>query len=219
MNDIADWIRFYHRQGLSVIPLKPRSKEPAINWKEYVQRQPTDEEIENWIREYWNGSNPCNVGIVAGVGGIGIIDVDREDVLYLLFDGIPTDTWVAQTGKGWHVYLKVSSCWFDNIEASGVVEFKVKNKYCVAPPSIHPTLQPYRWLIDVKKAPIKHLIISACPSKEPDLLDRIQTLKHNWKIIEAMVEAWKPEHRNQLALWLAGWLRKTRFKKKKEEEE
>ncbi len=57
-----DWARYYVEKGFSVIPLKRRSKTPALkSWKEYQFRLPTDEELQQWF-----GDGKHNIGIVTG---------------------------------------------------------------------------------------------------------------------------------------------------------
>jgi hypothetical protein len=55
-------ISVYSDNGFAVIPVKPKSKLPAISWKEFETRRPTTDELEKWF-----GSNTnTNVGIVTG---------------------------------------------------------------------------------------------------------------------------------------------------------
>ncbi len=64
----------YHRAGLSVIPIKPNgTKAPAINWKEFQSRFPTDEELEVW----WS-SPGLGIAIITGEvsGFLQVIDFD-----------------------------------------------------------------------------------------------------------------------------------------------
>jgi len=67
----------YLSKGLSIIPLKPRSKEPLMPWKEFQDRLASDKEVEEWF----SGSEN-NIGIVCGSisGNLIVIDFDSETI-------------------------------------------------------------------------------------------------------------------------------------------
>jgi len=51
---------------------------PAIAWREFQQRRPTDAEITDWF-----GGTPMNIAIVAGaVSGVVVVDLDSEEALH-----------------------------------------------------------------------------------------------------------------------------------------
>ena len=52
-------------QGLCVVPVKsPDAKHPAVRWKEYQKRKPSDDEFESWRPLFAGG-----VGFITGDGG------------------------------------------------------------------------------------------------------------------------------------------------------
>ena len=68
----------YLEQGLSIIPIRPDTKRPAIRWKEYQTRQPTHEEVEQWFTTWPD----ANIAVVTGeVSGIVIVDCDNDEAL------------------------------------------------------------------------------------------------------------------------------------------
>lgn len=94
--------RKYLKAGFSVIPLN--GKIPAIEWKEYQTRYPTEQELEQWFAD-----DTKNIGIVTGkISGITVVDVDAKsgglETLKTL--GLPV-TWTVKTGGGgWHYYYQ-----------------------------------------------------------------------------------------------------------------
>lgn len=68
----------YLDQGWSVIPIHAHTKKPAIEWKEYQSRQPTEEEVEAW----WATWPHANIAIITGhLSGVVIVDCDNERAL------------------------------------------------------------------------------------------------------------------------------------------
>ncbi|HEX8221817.1 MAG TPA: bifunctional DNA primase/polymerase [Chloroflexia bacterium] len=94
--------------GYSVIPLQPGSKKPLLqSWKEYQERLPTPEEVDEWLRKWPD----ANLGIVTGaVSRLVVVDVDRdhggeESLPELLPDPLP-DCEIVQTPHGRHLYFR-----------------------------------------------------------------------------------------------------------------
>ncbi|GLI53351.1 VapE domain-containing protein [Thermodesulfovibrio yellowstonii] len=135
----------YISQGLAVIPLKKGSKEPAITWKEFTNRMPTSEEIQNWN---WNG----NIGIVTGViSECIVIDADNQDSVEFLekYSEFSKNLKVV-TRRGIHYYFHVlniplnfggQKIYTDRIK----IDIKANNGYVVAPPSQIDGFQ-YHWV-------------------------------------------------------------------------
>lgn len=71
-----DYAQWYVSKGFSIIPLKPRDKNPAINtWKVFQTHRPTDDNLKTW---FGNGSRN-NIGIVTGaISGLAVIDLDSQ---------------------------------------------------------------------------------------------------------------------------------------------
>lgn len=129
----------YHSLGLSVIPLLPKDKKPAIKWDIYQRERATPEQITAWF----SSPQEMNLGIVTGrVSGVAVIDLDGADPSAYP----PTAT--VKTAKGWHLYYRVPD---EATIPSGVrvaenTDHRGEGGYVVAPPSIHPdTNNPYVW--------------------------------------------------------------------------
>ena len=78
---VLDWALFYHREGLSVIPLKsePASdrKRPAIEWKKYSEQRASEEQIRQW---FGNDSN-YNIAVVMGKVSGCMLGIDSDGPL------------------------------------------------------------------------------------------------------------------------------------------
>jgi hypothetical protein len=96
----------YIAHGLSVIPLKPNSKDAATAWGVFQEQRPTPEEVANW----WRSGSNFGLGIVCGrVSGIVVLDIDDEEkfgvALKAIGEKLP-DTPTVRTRKGWHLYFR-----------------------------------------------------------------------------------------------------------------
>ena len=132
--------------GFSVIPIEIDSKKPAIEWKEYQQRKPTEEELKKWFLE-----KDYNIGIVTGaISGIAVVDLDsKEAIEFSKKNNFPKTPYV-KTGKGYHLYFKYQNGVrnFQKRPELKDIDLRADGGYVLAPPSIHPeTKKPYEWKI------------------------------------------------------------------------
>jgi hypothetical protein len=133
----------YIANGLSVIPIKPRDKAPAISWRPYQKDAPSVAEVRRWFEGTDN-----NIGVVTGKvsGNLVVLDFDDaktfEDFVKALSDDLKdviANTWRVRTSRGYHVYLRVDT---DKVVPSvkyNGVDVKAEGSYVVAPPSVHPS--------------------------------------------------------------------------------
>lgn len=139
-----DVARSYLAGGFSVIPLEARGKKPALDWKEYQSRRPSESELVHW---FYRANR--NIGLVCGrvSGGLAVIDFDRagqweewidEDTTRWL---IPTVT----TSHGKHVYVRVEVPCGNRRYVDRGIDLRGEGGYVVAPPSIHPDGTTYVW--------------------------------------------------------------------------
>lgn len=149
----------YAAEGLRVFPLQTRGKRPRIKrWQEEATADP------DRIREWWGRWPEANIGIVAG-DGLAVVDVDtggqsvREALVRLLGEERLPATRIVRTGSGGiHLYFR------DDPDAplpqtagalgDGVDTRAAGRGYVVAPPSLHPSGEPYRVLRDHALAPV-----------------------------------------------------------------
>ncbi len=123
---------------------------------------------------------------------------------------IATRTWICRTGGGgFHIYFKGE---VKPIKASGFAELRSgSSQYTVAPPSIHPeTGRPYMWLYNIETVDI------GAPKQgwEDRAAEIIGALAKYGGLIQLLKDVWRPQHRHNLALSLAGYFRKIGVSKK-----
>ena len=147
-----DYAIFYITSGLSIIPLKPGEKAPLIEWKRYQEELPSIDEVTKWFKDCKN-----NIAIVCGKvsGNLVVIDFDDKEVYEKFIKELEGDselkdivdsTWLVETGKGYHIYLRVDS---DKPAKTGrlqKVDIKGEGGYVVAPPSLHPSGKQYTFV-------------------------------------------------------------------------
>lgn len=131
--------------GYSVIPLKPKSKEPLIPWKEFQSRKATETEIRGWIATHAN----VNIGIVTGtISGIAIVDLDGPDGLKSTASLGLASPLVSLTGNGkqlWYRYSTLDANVGNAVKLKPGLDIRGEGGYVVAPPSIHPNGKRYRF--------------------------------------------------------------------------
>lgn len=181
MSELLDIARRYVRAGLSVIPIvesggklpNNRLLLPGLDsyyaanderaaWREYTRRMPTDQELVAWFRD-----TDAGIGIVGGAISGGLVRIDFEHAaclptwrallreqdaaLRLAASNLP----VVQTGKGWHVYFRMSdppghqllSSRGEGSDMIVLAETQGEGCYCVAPPSVgyHPDYSTFTY--------------------------------------------------------------------------
>lgn len=136
----------YRRNGLAVLPISP-DKKPYIPWLEFQDRQPTEEEINQWFDKW----PKANVGIVTGpISGIFCIDCDNEAAYQKIQELLPDSftTWVVKTPRGYHLYFAYPKGQTIG-NAAGIMEavdVRGNGGYIIAPPSINAEGKKYSWL-------------------------------------------------------------------------
>jgi hypothetical protein len=153
---------FYHDEGLCVIPIVPRDKNPAIPWTEYQTRCSTKAEIERW---FGNGYS-YNVGIVHGEvsGNFVSIDIDHDtgvmgEVKTLYPKLVTGRIEQSGSGEGYHIPLRLETLPDFGVDVhknpkgnrswkttKGLVNIRARVCQTVVPPSIHPTGGRYKFI-------------------------------------------------------------------------
>jgi hypothetical protein len=137
---MVDYLNQYLKFGLIPIPL--RGKVANYHWKEY----------EYNINDF--NHTGVNVGLRTERLKSGlwfyVIDLDNKSLLSGLFEKHPIlmAAPIVSTSKGFHIYLtwteEVRTRHFPGVDVIG-------NGYVVAPPSMHPSGKPYRFITLLKK--------------------------------------------------------------------
>ena len=144
----------YIGRGLAVIPLRRGQKVPATphginDWSDNPDQVPI-----------WWGMEPwANVGIVTGQpsGGVFAIDLDVHDPAHSGIDtlhdweavhGELPETWEQVTGSGGRqLFYRASRRVRNSANGELGVDIRGDGGFVVAPPSIHPSGEPYEWSV------------------------------------------------------------------------
>jgi|GEM_PF-1520474 len=203
-DQLLNFLQKYIDRGLTVIPLRPRSKSAFTDDWPRLPR----EELLKIMNECLTRGEEINIGI--RLDNLTVLDLERPELWNLFFSEPPETiaryTWVCRTGGGgYHVYFR-GETETQGFKVNEFVELRSSQKqYVVCPPSLHPdTGNRYEWLTNLEEVKIAEV--------SPDALARVQqkilTLKKYKPLIEKMAEVWRPEHRHNISLALAGILRK-----------
>jgi hypothetical protein len=100
------------------------------------------------IERWWRAEPEANIGLRTGVA-FDALDVDGDEGMAALaveipFDAPTVDGPTATTGKGAHVYVAVTGLGNRAGLLPGV-DWRGKNGYVIAPPSVHPSGASYGW--------------------------------------------------------------------------
>jgi len=161
LTELSQCVAQYRLWDLNVIPIIYKDKKPAIPWADFQKRKSDATDHTHWF-----SGNSSNIAIVCGgiSGNLVVLDFDNPD-LYVGFSdywqeyyGKPIQdmTPIVQTGGGgYHVYLKVKQkpqlYHPTGDERKHIPDIQSEGGYVLAPPSIHPNGNPYRFLNEIKK--------------------------------------------------------------------
>ena len=139
----------YANQGIAIMPCVERGKKPALDrtGKEHAVATSDADQILQW----WTKNPQSNIGIVCTANALAVIDIDGEvGVEWIRDNQLPMPvTWTSITGKGFHYYYR----WPENtriktFQVAPKLEIRAAGAYVIAPPSIHPDGDRYRWSIN-----------------------------------------------------------------------
>ena len=135
----------YREMGLSILPIRDGTKEPAISWKPLTERHPTEYEIQRWFVETRNG-----IAIVCGqISRVVALDADCRETTEFIWNNLPRTPMMTRSspGKG-HMYYRIQEGQQvpTRIKVDGMrLDIKAESSYCLAAHSIHPdTGEPYQ---------------------------------------------------------------------------
>lgn len=211
--------------SLSVVPLQAGSKQPATNWKEFQTRKIAVQEVEKYD---WH-----NVGIVTGtISSLVVFDADTiETINFLEKSDEFKHTVKVRTKRGMHYYFSVPdlpdsfSCqkiYFENIR----IDVKANGGYVVAPPSVIDGHE-YVW-IEQNGTGYSRPFLTLSFSELQALIEKIksklniETKKEEHKtevnsktetidieqLKKIILTRYEEGHRQDIIMYMSGWLRK-----------
>lgn len=141
----------YQARGWPVVPLRPKTKRPLIAWEPLQHHCPSADTVRDWFSRW----PKANIGIVTGtISGLVVLDIDPdhggEESLTQLeadFGAVAQTLEVCTGGGGRHLYFAhPGEVMRNRASVRDGIDFRGDGGYIVAPPSIHPNGQPYRWV-------------------------------------------------------------------------
>jgi len=134
----------YIQSGFSIIPLKPREKNPLIKWARFQKTKPTEKEISTW----WSRWPKANIGLITGaVNRLVVFDEDGEKAAKIIKEGggLPPGP-QSVTSKGRHYLFRHPGFSVQNdVNKKLDLDIRGDGGYIVAPPSVHPSGHVYSW--------------------------------------------------------------------------
>ena len=248
--DLLRYARFYWERGINVIPTYAKSKKAAVEWSKYQETFASEGELERWFKGKKIGE--LNISMVVGKvsGNLVVLDFDSkekyEEFMEKLKDrdfilwGVLRDTWIAETGRGYHIHFRVENLddiikkWSLSGSTKGLGEVFVKGHLAVAPPSIHETGKRYRFIDEEKILYGEKQLKEILPEQFEEILEILgiirerKTASYSYKprewreldnskieeIFNLLKEFYTPGHRELLVgLYLSALFIKSRVKK------
>lgn len=144
---------YVNKWGLTVVPVRPGEKFPALKtWKEYSDgRKPTPEELREWFKDPNMG-----VGVLTGkASGILMVDEDSYKAQGKKLD-LQSPLIVNTGGGGKHYYFKYIDGVHNSVNHKVAVDIRGDGGFAVLPPSVHASGKQYEW-VDGLPSSIKDL--------------------------------------------------------------
>lgn len=154
-----EYLRLYHSYGWTLVPVVKGEKRPAVNWKEYQERKPTNDELREWFKDPETG-----VGLVTGKCS-GVIVIDEDSYKKASENNLTLDTplKVMTGGGGKHYYFKYKDGVTNSVDHSRAIDVRGEGGFVVLPPTVHPNGKNYFW-----------------ETPPPDTLDYLPTLDESF---------------------------------------
>jgi len=119
-------------------------KTPLVGWKEFQERQPTDQEMDAWERRFPH----CNWALITGqsTGVVALDGDDPESVEFLNSGRITRAVWVSETPRGEHHLYRPNpdAPWKTGVGETHKLDVRGNGGYIIAPGSMHASGQRYR---------------------------------------------------------------------------
>jgi Bifunctional DNA primase/polymerase, N-terminal len=136
-------------RGIPTIPIpRPRrgippgcpgdGKVPAIAWREYQTRLPTDDELVAWF------ARPMNLAAVTGAfANVIVVDADSRDALHWCTAHFPYTPWQTQTARGFHLWYRhpgvpvANRARLETRDGRLAIDVRGDGGFVIAPGSLH----------------------------------------------------------------------------------
>lgn len=164
----------YLARGWSIVPCKPFTKQPYVKWRDYQTRKPTPAEVHTWWRKWPR----AGIALVTGtLSGIAVVDIDQKSGGTTA--GHEITPLMAKTPGGTHLFYETNGrgpaptgANYDS--PGGKADLRGDGGYVLLPPSLHPSGQRYKWIVQGEPSPIPGWVekIPRASDKQPDTGER-----------------------------------------------
>lgn len=145
---MTNFAQMFYQAGFSVVPVKPRSKEPLVKWQHYQSERAPAEEFQRW------NFDRLNLGIVTGYNGLTVVDFD-DFGQYLHWQKWAAESplfpvlrraFSVRSRRGVHVYFRL----LQPVKSRHIQQMDVKGQYglIIGPGSVHESGVIYQALND-----------------------------------------------------------------------
>jgi hypothetical protein len=160
LNPLVEAAKDYLERGLRVIALTGKMPNGKVHRKGIYDCLTgasllglSEVDVQRQLRAVFCHPDTTGIGILTGFP-LYVVDIDGEEGAVAFSDitggqwsSSPSGgTWVAQTGRGLHLYY-ASEHTFTTRKLAEKLDFKAAGGYVAAPPSAHPDGNSYKWLI------------------------------------------------------------------------
>lgn len=132
----------YAERGWFVFPCVPKDKRPVTS-QGFKDATTAPDQIAEW----WRETPTANIGLWPGPSGLLVVDIDSAEgeLLAARLGLLSEPTLQVRTVKGRHLYYVAPGFPIGNVDVGTGIDIRAHAGYVIAPPSIHPSGQPYRW--------------------------------------------------------------------------
>lgn len=155
----AETARLIAERGWRVFPVRPRTKRPL---NEHGSAEATSDAAT--VAAWWGRWPWASIGALVPQRLV-VVDIDPRNgcALHLGHPFLDPTLTVATGGGGWHLYhqappgIELGA----HSEAFPGVDLIRAGRQVILPPSLHPSGEEYRWLVDLPPAPLPGRLVDA----------------------------------------------------------
>ena len=155
MSNLSEALEFLSK-GFSIIPVG-KDKKPLIKWIEFQSRYATEEEVQQWFKQWPD----ANIGIVTGrLSGMDAVDCDSQEGIETFEQYLPDnfETPIVSTpNNGRHYWFKHEEGIRNNARILKDIDTRGEGGYVIAPPSTNGGGRAYAWISSYKEVALDSL--------------------------------------------------------------
>ena len=173
-NAFSAYATAYIDKGISVIPDKYGSKQPAIkDWSSFCYKLPTKADIYKWSNYFTETNLAVCLGEASGIIALDL-DTDDKELLDIILPLLPHSPVEKRGSKGFTRFFRYKGESTQMVKFNGecILEVLSSGKKSTIPPSIHPNGASYVWTSDLTLLDVE---INELPLVPPFLIANIES--------------------------------------------